>query len=344
MDTVFPDYQKLVIEYYQWKKSHHKLRSELRHPTRAKLKKECVRLCRGKVQRKDEKVIRDFCEDWDEKKTYLQNIGNYDVDKFKPLSNFLQGNSDSTDPKNIELLAWLIDFKARPYDFDKDYSAPLVDFLAIWGEVQDNVYPVSEPFKVDGSLTVEGESNAGENFGDGVESDSSRGNKVSSEMPEKARQTGTVSGGDAYETFAGAAVDIEKVKPKLGIRRSVVVGVLLFVIVTGGYWWWDIKSGSDGGCMYWADDHYEPIPCNQKVPNKLVRALDTEKVKNFRKITRSDTITYRAKGWVWYSKIDNEFEYFTADGEHPVVYGRRLKPITDYIINKHIRPDVTSSQ
>jgi hypothetical protein len=95
--------------------------------------------------------------------------------------------------------------------------------------------------------------------------------------------------------------------------------------------------------MYWAKDHFQPIPCTQKVPNTLVVALDTVKVKNFKRITRPDTITNRAKGSVWYSKIDNEIEFFTADGEHPVVIGRRLKPITDYIIDKYIHPGVTSN-
>lgn len=96
--------------------------------------------------------------------------------------------------------------------------------------------------------------------------------------------------------------------------------------------------------MYWAKDHFQPIPCNQPVPNTLVVALDTVRVKNFKKITRPDTITNRAKGNVWYSKIDNEIEFFTTGGEHPVVIGRRLKPISDYIIDKYIHPGMSMNQ
>ncbi|WP_315823473.1 hypothetical protein [Paraflavitalea speifideaquila] len=61
--------------------------------------------------------------------------------------------------------------------------------------------------------------------------------------------------------------------------------------------------------MYWAGDHYQPVPCNQKVPNTLVVALDTLLIKNFRKITQPDTITNRAIGLVWYSKINNKVEF-----------------------------------
>ncbi|MGE9310792.1 hypothetical protein ACLOAU_04080 [Niabella sp. CJ426] len=41
-------------------------------------------------------------------------IKRFDIDKFKPLQNFLK-KPVNTREKNIELLAWLIDFKFRPY-------------------------------------------------------------------------------------------------------------------------------------------------------------------------------------------------------------------------------------
>ncbi|MBQ0741453.1 hypothetical protein J9332_44995, partial [Aquimarina celericrescens] len=35
-------------------------------------------------------------------------------DKFKPIINFLTGETKSTTPANLELISWLIDFKKRP--------------------------------------------------------------------------------------------------------------------------------------------------------------------------------------------------------------------------------------
>lgn len=41
-------------------------------------------------------------------------IKRFDADKFKPLQNFLKLGLN-TNEKNVEILAWLIDFKNRPY-------------------------------------------------------------------------------------------------------------------------------------------------------------------------------------------------------------------------------------
>jgi hypothetical protein len=117
---MFADYERLVMEHYQRKKDNNLLSIQLMHPTPARIKRECVRLCGDKLQRKDEKVIRDFCEAWDNTKTCLQNIDNCDVDKFRPLLKFLKGDTESTDPKNIHLLAWLIDFPHRPFEHGKN--------------------------------------------------------------------------------------------------------------------------------------------------------------------------------------------------------------------------------
>jgi hypothetical protein len=332
---MFADYQRLVVEYYQWKKGHNKLRSELSYPTQAKLKKESVRLCKGKIQHKDEKGIKDFCEDWDDKKTCLQNIGNYDVDKFKPLSNYLRRSSDDTDPKNIELLAWLIDFKSRPYDLGKDYTAPLIDFLRIWDEVEDIIDPASEPFKADSPLIVEGKDDGDKDLEDEAGESSRRENA----MPEKTQKDGLSVVGKVLKTVSGTGTGGDKRKSRMRTRWFMVAGVLLIGMLTSSYWWWDTKPG---GCMYWVEDHYQSIPCDQKVPNKFMVAFDSAKVKNFRKIP-SDNITLRSLGLVWYSKINNEVEFFTASGDHPIVIDRHLKPITALIVKKYGRQDTVSS-
>ena len=93
--------------------------------------------------------------------------------------------------------------------------------------------------------------------------------------------------------------------------------------------------------MYWSVDHYQPISCDQKMPNTLVIALDMDKVKNFRKIMHPDTITNRAKGHVWYSKINNRVEFFTADGSHPIAIDKNLRPLSDHIIETYIYPGMS---
>jgi hypothetical protein len=329
---MYADYEKLVLDDYRRKKSQTILSFTLMHPTAAKIKRECVRLCKGEIQKKDEKVIRDFCEGWDNIKTCLQNIDNCDVDKFKPLSNFLRGDTESTDPKNIHLLAWLINFQDRPFVFGKEYvsiketqagvEAPEPSQIAI---VDAPPVPEDPPTIATEVNNANTEDHAGADLSDA--STGAKGNIVSTE-----------------DVVYDGQLHIEKGRKKMRFRKVAMVGVLLAVTGTSGYLWRNSTQQGNGGCMYWAKDHFQPIPCNQKVPNTLVVALDTVRVKNFKRITRPDTITNRAKGSVWYSKIDNEIEFFTADGEHPVVIGRRLKPITDYIIDKYIHPGMTSNQ
>lgn len=91
-------------------------------------------------------------------------------------------------------------------------------------------------------------------------------------------------------------------------------------------------------CMYWDEDHYQPVSCNQKIENVQVIALDTAILKKAHKITRPDTITLNAIGSVWYVKYRGELEYYTDSGSHPLDPNLRLKPITAYMIRKYIHP------
>lgn len=83
-------------------------------------------------------------------------------------------------------------------------------------------------------------------------------------------------------------------------------------------------------CMYWNGKEYVPEDCGQPKDNLI--AIDPKKVANFKKITRPDTIN-SVKG-IWYSKYQNEVEFFTADGINPE-NGKDLNPLTDHILYKY---------
>ncbi|MBO9684850.1 MAG: hypothetical protein J7502_19630, partial [Flavisolibacter sp.] len=59
-------------------------------------------------------------------------IRHFDLDKFKPLSNYLKKGLNTRD-KNVELLAWLIEFEYRPF-------AKYIDVLAGRGKDLSNLY------------------------------------------------------------------------------------------------------------------------------------------------------------------------------------------------------------
>ncbi|WDF46465.1 hypothetical protein PQ459_16375 [Chryseobacterium sp. KACC 21268] len=83
-------------------------------------------------------------------------------------------------------------------------------------------------------------------------------------------------------------------------------------------------------CMYWNGKEYIPEYCNK--PNNNLVAIDAKKVANFKKITKPDTITSIRN--IWYSKYQNEVEFFTGNGENPE-NGSDLKPLTEHILGKY---------
>lgn len=116
------DYIDLVLEDYRQKIAANQLSSRLIIPTPAKLKEESLAVCSERFDNRDNKILRDFFKSNGDVKVHLQAIQRCDNDDFKPLINFLNKKSASTDQKNIELLAWLIDFQPRPFELGRKYE------------------------------------------------------------------------------------------------------------------------------------------------------------------------------------------------------------------------------
>ncbi len=92
----------------------------------------------------------------------------------------------------------------------------------------------------------------------------------------------------------------------------------------------------DKQCMHWFNDRYVAVCCGKQLPGVTVVALNPHELEHFRKITRTDTLTAAHANKVWYSKIDNNVEFFTAPAaHHPVYRDRSLKAATVGIIEKY---------
>jgi hypothetical protein len=121
-----------------------------------------------------------------------------------------------------------------------------------------------------------------------------------------------------------------------------VAAALMTTIGIGTFWVWGNqplggKLTGNESCMYWVEDHYEPISCNQQIPGAWVIALDSVKLNSFKKITRPDTITRRSIGVVWCIKIKGEYEYFTSNGFYPLDPKLVLKPLSAFIFKNHLQ-------
>ncbi|AXY73615.1 hypothetical protein D3H65_06300 [Paraflavitalea soli] len=321
MPTYFIDYETLVLEVYHQKKANNELLPGLRILRPAKLKEACEWVCNDRFERNDEQTIRNFFGRSGNQKECLNAIQRCEIDKFRPIINFLNGDTSKTDEKNIELLAWLIDFKERPFDPNKIYSGT---------------------FSGDAGKVTAGEENQGAESSIPNTPPTLDNQEDVSVEPVNQGESGAPDEEKQPEGISEEVIPAESDKLKWQTRSTAIAVILLSIIGAGGYWWLNNRGTNGiGGCMYWTGDHYESVACSPRPDKALVVPLDTVMVKYFRKITVPDTITNRAKGRVWYSKINNKVEFYTSDGYHPIVTSHHLKPLSDHIIATYIYPGMT---
>ncbi|SDC59030.1 hypothetical protein [Niabella drilacis] len=360
---MFADYTKLVLRDYEDKRARNALSSRLSLPTTAKLREACMEvLYTGKCSRKDVRTLSDIFGGDNDQKAVLQKLENYKADKLKPLLNFIIGKTKSPDTRVVELLACLIDFEPRPFELGKHYTLPEAT--------------AEEPGKVEGrNEEEENEAGLSENGGPEPGLPEAPGPVASgTEMAGGEKKEAVSQEPDGTGTAPADPVWIEKAavreqaepdeerpvgtaKPETVIRKPGAVfkmrvgilavaflalaGVLVYRLEKNKAQTVPMSRSLPGteACMYWAGDHYRQVSCTQKFGDTLVVALDPEKLRSFKKITRPDTITGQSKGAIWYVKINGGIEFYTSEGFHPVDQRLRLKPVTDYIIRKYIHPD-----
>lgn len=133
-------------------------------------------------------------------------------------------------------------------------------------------------------------------------------------------------------------------KNGLGIMEM----AFLLLIVTGGVVFSNPKNSNPLGIisrsnspsteklfMYWNGERYIATDSSSLGPQIEVIPMDKENFLYLKKITRPDTLTVdNALHKVWYSKSNNEVEFFTSFGKHPES-GKTLKEATEYIIEMY---------
>lgn len=332
-----PEYQEAVIKAYQKKRDDHTLSLNLVEPQPRMIKAECEAAFEW-FEKTDEATFEVFVKKKKEnKEAYLTALTLVQAHRFKALNNFLHDKVDSPEPRTIEMLAFLINFKPRPYregwkpiaivEEEEIIIAPpvviedvVIEDEPITGEPGDAMTPV-HPIVV---VQTDG-SDERENDGEGKK--------------EKETPTGEPTRTADYRVVT---------------KRNMVILAALVTLSIGAYKMIKVKGG-DGkdeggssivnrvinpkegdGCMYWNDNHYERIACDQKQSGALIVPLDSEKLVHLKQIKDTSTISDASVGHVWYFKtLSKEIQCFTDSGMYPVDTNRRLLPITKYIIHKY---------
>lgn len=144
---------------------------------------------------------------------------------------------------------------------------------------------------------------------------------------EDKKLTYTTEGSTEVNTTAVSALSPIKGKTFFRNKTYYPYGGLVIVIIAIV-----IFSFINKECMCWNEFKYIKVDCRDKTqPNQIV-GLNEDKLHNFEKIRKPDTLSKADVGKVWYSKIDNEVEFFTSSGKHPVHINRSLKAATEHII------------
>ena len=112
----FNDYKFDILQAYSRLREQGALPYNLLNPTSKSLKDECLVIFKGRHSSKDLIILDLFFNLQNHGNDYFRTIQRCSVDIFKPLTNFLKNKTSDTNRKNIELLAWLIDFEPRPYN------------------------------------------------------------------------------------------------------------------------------------------------------------------------------------------------------------------------------------
>ncbi len=105
-------YMNEILEKYRNEKGG-EMSSYLLEPTRKQIKEACLWLIDRRKEKYDERILNRFFK-FKEGENKMYAIERVKGDKFKPVVNFLTGETKSTTPANLELISWLIDFKPRP--------------------------------------------------------------------------------------------------------------------------------------------------------------------------------------------------------------------------------------
>lgn len=278
------------------------------YPSPGELRSWCLTRYLQGLTPDDESVFIQFFNRERSTKDLANLIESFDLDKLRPLRNFISGDTRRRPDENIvKLLAVLIDFKPRPYK------------ASHWDE---QVYTSNLSSDDENPSTTSSES------GDSVPAPPRIDGAEMEEHAPKAIEQARVKN-TGYKEDALKPIEIKrrsKNNKLLYAGGGLAIVTVLFVV-------YNIFTPAD--CMCWNGERYVEVTCQDKAQPYQVVGLNKNKLVHFQKITRPDTLNHENVGKVWYSKINNEVEFFTYPGHHPVEYGRSLKAVTKHIIDRY---------
>jgi hypothetical protein len=320
MHLTLPDYITLVVDAYKKKRHNNELSPLLVTFKRRDIRQECVNLYNKKVkdgERNEHSMLTAFFGEPMQGRSLIYTIENCSLDKFRPLENLVKKGVKNPNLTSVELLAWLIDFRHRPYSVG-------MNVLLNNDELET---PGEEPEEAQAEQKEDGE------------------NLITLE---NSRAENHISVADKPGEPQKLSIDQTRIKRSTIVVLSFIIsGVVLTAIYSVNKPQNESLNplgNSTTKCMVWSDDHYEELPCNEERKGQLKLVLDQEKIKSFKRILREDTITEKSIGKIYYIRRNNLIEYYTSGGNHPVEMTKQLHPLTRYMFDKHLSKNDTAKK
>lgn len=337
------EYSKLVMAAFEKKKTEKSLSLLLAHSTRGNIKKACVRRYQERNSERDDLLLRDFFGPATPGRQVLLLIEASDVEDFRTLNNFLKKETGSTDRLNIELLAWLIDFKHRPYSEENN--------LELSEEELDILDKEKDPLP--GSANREeniANSNPGEHAGN--EEKEKAGSSVSTDLPSTKEEPAeeNIPADEKQEPALDAGKKKEEItvvststKIKQFQKYTKAALVSLGLIVGSGTVYTVLSAGGKADCVVWSYDHFEKISCDEETAEKRAFHMKEKDWKSFKMITMPDTITEGSIGRLYYIK-DGGIKFYTQGGFYPEDQDRPVKKLSRHIFDTYLGKKADSTK
>lgn len=303
--TTYQDYLNAIVQFYNEQKTMAGFPQGLLNPTRAKIRDECREACTNRFRNADIPILRHFFKG-DSQSEILKAINQIDLDKLRPLENFLWNGTGSTRDKNIELLGWLIDFPERPSD----------RYIQARKQEQET-----------------GES---ENTGQPDQPTQKAANDPWGEDPRLPKQK---ESGSATNTVGREENKLGQISNpvSLSFRKRMLMAVIAILMAAGVGYWFLRGQNRPTKCMRWTGDYYEAVSCDSLVSNKMVVPLNEDALHNLRRVRRPDTIKKENRELYWYAKRGTDsVDVFTDGGKDPARNRKSLIPLSDHIYRKHV--------
>ncbi|HMI07307.1 MAG TPA: hypothetical protein VK528_07170 [Flavobacterium sp.] len=275
-------------------------------------------------------------------KAKYERIKNEDVSRM--LSNPTPGNlkklivhhlEDGASHDDLITIKRFFDIKEGEDDikqvtkFDRDKLLPTSNFLK--GKTGDSTPLVMEII----ALLVGFELRPFRKFRQSLEKESKTAKEEIKGGGKKTETTAEPGKDSPKPEIASLLTDIDKPRKSKFLLYTTFVLALCFIGYIAKKEFFPAKQ-----CLQWNTDHYEVVTCEGKEQGfPLTDPIYTydEDLLDFRKIEVSDTTTFFKDGQpiVWYSKQNNQCEFFNKPGMHPIT-GKPLLPVTSYIASKYV--------